>query len=120
MRFLLLSGLYDLIFCTETWLNETVSDDILCSSTDYNVFRNDRFDRVGGGVAIFCKNSLRVCKTEIMTVSELLICDLITTSKQKIRFILCYRPPQYDIELAEHMCCVMKLHLFLNYRIASF
>ena len=41
---------------------------------------------------------------EIMTVSELLICDLITTSKQKIRFILCYRPPQYDIELAEHMC----------------
>ena len=59
-RALLFSELYDFIFVTESWLNDTVSDGILCASTVYHVFRCDRKDKIGGGVAIFCKNYLNV------------------------------------------------------------
>ena len=55
---LLFSELYDIIFVTESWLNDTVSDGILCASTVYQVFRCDRQDKIGGGVATFRKKYL--------------------------------------------------------------
>ena len=99
-----MSGLYDIVFCTESWLNETVSDGILCASTDYNVFRCDRLVKIGGGVAIFSKKNHNLCKIEIDSHLEVLICDLITSCKQKTRFMLCYRPPKYDFDYAENFC----------------
>jgi len=43
LKLLLLSEIDDLMFIVETWLNDTVSDGILSSSTVYNVFWCDRF-----------------------------------------------------------------------------
>ena len=45
----------DIVICTETWLNSTVSDSEICPD-NYSLFRNDRTDRHGGGVAILTSN----------------------------------------------------------------
>ena len=45
----------DIAICTETWLNSTISDSEICPD-NYSLFRNDRTDRHGGGVAILTSN----------------------------------------------------------------
>ena len=45
----------DIAICTETWLNSTISDSEICPDND-SLFRNDRTDRHGGGVAILTSN----------------------------------------------------------------
>ena len=47
----------DIVCLTETWLNESISDfEIL--ATGYDVYRQDRQNRTGGGVLIAIKSSL--------------------------------------------------------------
>ena len=89
LTLLLLSETYDILFFVETWLNDTVSDGILCTSTVYNVFRCDRLEKSGGGVAIFYKKALKINIIEnIIVCQEVLICDLISTCKQKITYFV--------------------------------
>ena len=45
----------DIAICTETWLNSSISDSELYPD-NYSLFRNDRTDRHGGGVAILTSN----------------------------------------------------------------
>ena len=47
----------DIAICTETWLNSTISDSEICPE-NYSLFRNDRTDRHGWGVAILTSNTL--------------------------------------------------------------
>ena len=49
----------DIAICTETWLNSTISDSEICPD-NYLLFRNDRTDRHGGGVAILTSNKFIV------------------------------------------------------------
>ena len=49
----------DIAICTETWLNSTISDSEICPD-NYLLFRNDRTDRPGGGVAILTSNKFIV------------------------------------------------------------
>ena len=52
---LLYSTKADIAICTETWLNSTISDSEICLD-NYSLYRNDRTDRHGGGVAILTSN----------------------------------------------------------------
>lgn len=51
---------FDLFAMNETWLNSTWSDPEL-EIDNYTIYRYDRNDAKGGGVAIYIKNSL-ICR----------------------------------------------------------
>ena len=51
---------------TETWLDKYVKDDVILNG--YQIFRCDRKNRVGGGVAIYVKNEYEVEIIEEMSV----------------------------------------------------
>ena len=51
---------YDILSFTESWLNHSISDDDVTIPT-FNIFRNDRADRIGGGVVVFVKDNIN-CK----------------------------------------------------------
>ena len=48
----------DCVAITETWLTNLTSDDVL-QIPNYDLFRNDRFGRIGGGVCLFIRNSFK-------------------------------------------------------------
>ena len=51
-----LTSNYDVIGVTETWLSESDGDEYNISG--YTLYRKDRQDRRGGGVALYIRNSL--------------------------------------------------------------
>ncbi|XP_055906590.1 uncharacterized protein LOC129941858 [Eupeodes corollae] len=53
----------DVICVTETWLRDELNDDICCLE-GYRVFRFNRVNRVGGGVAIYVKRTIK-CKLKL-------------------------------------------------------
>ena len=54
----------DLFFVTESWLNNSVTDGMVCPS-GYNILRCDRCVSRGGGVFILYKSHLQVCLVEL-------------------------------------------------------
>jgi len=85
----------------ETWLHGQLTDAYVCPS-DYTVFRKDRLNRGGGGVATFVRKDIHA---EVVSF-DLGNCDIdidvigidLTFDTQKIRVIVCYRPPYYTTE----------------------
>ena len=51
---------YEVVCICETWLNNTVYDSELLPN--FNVFRQDRIGKIGGGVLIGVKEGLRVTR----------------------------------------------------------
>lgn len=56
-RRLFVGSSVDVICVSETWFNPDVRDEVY-SLHGYKLFRGDRHDRVGGGVAIYIRKSL--------------------------------------------------------------
>ena len=55
IRFLLFKLDFDVLCFSETWFNESISNEQLCID-EYSIFRKDRMDgKRGGGVCIFVK-----------------------------------------------------------------
>lgn len=50
----------DLVFITETWLRDSITDDHV-SISGYQLFRKDRRTKTHGGVCLYVKNSIQ-CK----------------------------------------------------------
>lgn len=49
----------DILAFTETWLHPDVNDnEIIPDNNSYNIYRNDRVDRRGGGVLLAVKKTL--------------------------------------------------------------
>lgn len=83
----------DLIVLTETWLSAKVYNNELFHGTKrYNIYRNDRIDRSGGGVLLAVANTVvsyhvpSVCALEMTWVCACL-------NYKKWLFGVCYRPP---------------------------
>lgn len=51
-------GFYDVIAVSETWLSPNVTSNLV-ELDDYNLFRNDRNTRRGGGVCLYIRKSFR-------------------------------------------------------------
>ena len=86
----------DIVCLTETWLNETISNlEIL--PYGYNMFRNDRQNRMGGGTLIAVKSNLssRVVITAPISL-ECIAVEVDLSSSLTALFINCYRPPNGD------------------------
>ena len=45
----------DICIVSETWLNNTILNHLICPN-GYTIIRKDRGERIGGGVAIFCRH----------------------------------------------------------------
>ncbi len=101
LHYLLNQSTYDIIFVTETWLNNFVADSLLLLNYDYSIIRCDRKNRTGGGVAIVFKKFLSLKNINLpndFSLQEAITCD-ITVLESKYRFILCYRSPGQTDEL---------------------
>lgn len=97
LRRLLLNQIVDIVVISETWLKSKNSDKF-CSVDGYNIIRNDREGKGGGGVAIFIKKSL---KFKVLATSpnlfnptqvEFIFCE-ITQHNTKILIAALYRRP---------------------------
>ena len=58
IKLLLRSKKIDCFVASETWFRGCHSDEMI-SIVEFSCFRDDRLDRVGGGVAIWCKHHLQ-------------------------------------------------------------
>lgn len=79
---------------SESWLKRTV-DNSAVSVPGYNIFRQDRSTK-GGGVAIYCKDSLQCSVILSKSVSkqfELLLLKISLSRNHSITVAGCYRPP---------------------------
>jgi hypothetical protein len=89
------SEFYDILLISETWLNPNFSDSEIISGTDYTLFRQDRCNRIGGGVAMLCRKYLKIKIVSLpdrFKQLELLACDL-RLNNLAYRLLLCYRSP---------------------------
>ncbi len=88
------SGEFDVVCLSETWLTSSVTDAML-ATPGYIVVRCDRVGRVGGGVAILCKEELQVAPVSVdakFATCEVCALDFVVSNCQK-RLICAYRPP---------------------------
>lgn len=84
---------FDVICLSETWLNDGISDDII-SINNYKIYRNDRLNRPGGGVAVFVKDNfnVRVISNHLCINIEHLRLEVIINNTRLILAVV-YRPP---------------------------
>lgn len=96
LHYLLHLSSFDIICITETWLNDTVPDNIIIDSSSYSVFRSDRKMSRGGGVMVLTKNNLTVTSVKVPSNFdhlELCVVDVILSDSINVRLFTCYRPP---------------------------
>ena len=95
----------DVVIVTETWLDGTVTDSVLCGNSGYSIFRNDR-ESIGGGVLILTKNgavtALPVPLPDAFSALEIVATD-ICSDCQTFRIINCYRKPTYDDDAYQYL-----------------
>ncbi|KAK9728667.1 hypothetical protein QE152_g17096 [Popillia japonica] len=96
LRSRIISGGFDFIAITETWLTDAISTDSV-SIGGYNLIRNDRATR-GGGVAFYITNTLQFDIIRTLTTIEQLWIS-ISAGLLKIALGVVYRPPGSDLEV---------------------
>ena len=89
---------FSLVLITETWLKESLPDSLIVDTKHYCIIRNDRTERIGGGVAAIYPRYL-AHKISLVEVNHsfdgfnLLAFDLFSTDRKYFRFIVVYVPP---------------------------
>lgn len=102
----------DVMCVCESWLNESVPNDVI-SIENYIILRNDRVGRLGGGVLVYLKKDL---KFKIIEMSAS-VCDRpqteyilleIKLGEERILLGFFYNPPQVDscTVLNEKLSCI--------------
>ena len=72
---------FDILSFSETWLNDTVSDDEIVIP-GYNCVRRDRQEKSGGGVAIFCRDSINFTVREDLNNRQVQKSDRINSDRE--------------------------------------
>ena len=95
---LLKKNYYDCVFITETWLNSSHLTSAILDTTEYYMYRSDRINRVGGGVAIIVKRHLTSKIVQLIVDDEqdgfeLLAIDYYYSGRNCSRFACVYLPP---------------------------
>lgn len=104
------------IFVTETWLNSSIENSMV-ELPGYNIYRNDRKDRVGGGVAIYLKHGFKFVPLASSPSNdpegsiEFLMGKIIPPSKQEIFAASVYRPPNTPFFKDTEFFPILERHL---------
>ena len=69
---MLSSSSYNMIFVTETWFSNDVTDAMVTSKSNYEILRHDRTSKPGGGVCIWIDNEIPHSKLILSSNDELL------------------------------------------------
>ena len=97
----------DLFFCTESWLNSSIGDSVICPD-GYSVVRSDRMSRHGGGCMVLHKNTTNITTVNIPTCNNFeILCIDVYVNKASIRFICVYLPPASSTEVVMSLCNVI-------------
>ena len=102
----------DVLAVSESWLRKTAKNsDILIPN--YNIFRLDRSAK-GGGVAIYCKDSLQ--SSVLLSRSEpkqfeLLLLKIHLSKNKSLTVAACYRPPSAPSCALDTICELIAPHL---------
>ena len=107
----------DIFFLTETWLNSRITDSMI-NLTNYEIKRSDRLNKMGGGVAIYFKNSLNIHELTKPIVStsfsnfEFISVKLVTADTSLI-FLCFYIPPNSSScpHTIENVCKVISFYI---------
>ena len=83
---------------TETWLNDTVKDDVEIEG--YKMFRKDRMEGSRGGVAIYLHDSL---EAEVIGGISHKKCEMLAIHMKEMNMvnIVIYRPPDTELQVFE-------------------
>ncbi|MES9881747.1 MAG: reverse transcriptase family protein [Sedimenticola sp.] len=85
---------YDVAVFTETWLNDTVLTDSISISNYSPPYRSDRQGRIGGGVAIYVRDSLTAIRRHDLEVPSLEVVWVeVKVNSKNILIGGFYRPP---------------------------
>ena len=84
----------DILALSETFLNDNITDSHV-SIDGYKLFRKDRVDRIGGGVAFYVRNGIEVTPEDTLNNSQIEALFLSLKCPTRSPFIICcmYRPP---------------------------
>ena len=85
----------DFVFITETWLNNDILDSMIIPSDRYAIVRTDRQNRRGGGVCAIINKQYNIIPI-VTPISVEIVAFYVIFHSTKYRFIVCYRPPDYD------------------------
>jgi len=98
----------NLVFITETWARNYMTNSLFVNTDQFNVYRKDRANDSGyGGV---CGIVDRKYKSVVVPSDEALevIAVDIWIEKSKYRFIACYRVPEYNAAAADYLASMLR------------
>lgn len=95
LRWTLHSRDVDIFACSESWLGEKHDDNIV-SISGFRVFREDRKERIGGGVAVWVKDSIAVNR-HICSHPPELECLTLHFSSFGFWLVTLYIPPEISL-----------------------
>ena len=93
----------DIIFGTETWLNDSILNSEL-NLSDYNIHRRDREDRQGGGVFLCVKKSLNSTLVAKGKHSETVFAKINVRGKPPVILACAYRAPDLSFDQCKILC----------------
>ena len=92
MKLLLAQSKSDVLAISESWLNSTIPDSYL-SIVNYQLYRKDRTDKSGGGVALYVSQKYTHSLSKLDTETETLQLSINFTPQHAITVIVTYKPP---------------------------
>ncbi len=91
----------DILALTETWCNDSHSDDLIKIADFTKIYRKDRLDRQGGGVAVYASNNVNINRLKEIepSESEIMCFELQIPNKINKHAFLCvgYRPQDKNV-----------------------
>lgn len=89
---------FDIIGISESWLKPSIQSNLV-SLPGYSLIRNDRVNKVGGGVCVFIKEGLKAkllysTPSDYSSRPEFMFIEIIITSSDVLLLAVCYKPPK--------------------------
>ena len=101
IRTTLLNKRIDIFACCETWLNKDI-DDQLVHVPGFSCHREDRRHRIGGGVAVWIRDSI-FCQRRLVRPMIGVECLFLLLCQLRILFVVMYIPPVIAVRERESL-----------------
>ena len=110
LEYILSQNKYDLLALTESFLKKDIADSVLLGNLKsmYVIYRCDRINRVGGGVALLCHSSLSTVRLNLTEHADFEIVAVDIYSKEKLRYVCVYRPPDCSLDSTAVLCAELR------------